>query len=377
MGKRTIDPDTIDLLGGRAQANRLDKYAAQAGTDALPLLRRAFAEGSPTIRIGAAEALGSVAPSEGERLVLMAAQELGPKPSKKALRPLLHAACAVGTDACLEKVATWGKGGIGSPRLGPAAIVRVARWLVAHVESLDRDFADALVELTRDAMLNREGPDTTAYVWMLHDTGRMDEAAEHKLLRLGLAGDERAMEALRSVGRTQIAPLRAHLSALMHGSPAQVYDELVGKYRGSSEWRHAIVGRLDATADPRFIDEALAIQTSDTDMAVKTLAAIGTPEAKRVLVRWAESFPTLSPTAERVLHGIGLAKASEGAAVLMRWLETPEGQRVEPMLLNALASAGNPSVLPALTELQRRRGGKHWAFFDYAIRTLTSLTEPG
>jgi hypothetical protein len=377
MGKRTIDPDTIDLLGGRAQANRLEKYAMQAGTDAIPLLQRAFAEGSATIRLAAVEALGSVAPSEGERLVLTAAQELGPKPSKKALRPLLYAACAVGTDACLEKVATWARGGLGSPRLGLPAIVRVANWLVAHVESLDPEFADALIALTRDAMLNGTGPDTNAYVWMLHDTGRMDEAAEHKLLRLGLAGDERALESLRAAGRSQTAPLGAHLSALMHGSPAQVYDELVGKYRTSSEWRRAIVRRLDAGADPRFIDEALAIQNSDTDMAVQTLAAIGTPEAKRVLLRWAESFPTLSPTAEQVLHGIGLAKAGEGAALLMRWLETPEGQRVEPMLLNALASAGNPSVLPALTDLQRRRGGQHWAFFDYTIRTLTSLTERG
>jgi hypothetical protein len=185
------------------------------------------------------------------------------------------------------------------------------------------------------------------------------------------------LESLRAAGRSQLAPLDAHLSALMHGSPAQVYDELVRKYRTSSEWRRAIVRRLDATADPRFIQEALAIQNSDTDMAVQTLAAIGTPEAKRVLLRWAESFPTLSPTAERVLHGIGLAKAGEGAELLVRWLNTPEGQRVEPMLLNALASAGNPSVLPALTDLQRRRGGQHWAFFDYTIRTLTSLTERG
>jgi hypothetical protein len=160
----------------------------------------------------------------------------------------------------------------------------------------------------------------------------------------------------------------------MHGPPDRVYDRLAGKYRSSSEWRRAIVGRLDAKADPRFIDEAFAIKDADTDMAVRTLVTIGTAEAKRELVRWAESLTTLDAAAEWVLYGLGLARASEGASLLMRWLETPEGQRVEPMLLGALESVGNPSVLPALMDLRERRGDHHGAFYDRAIQVLACLT---
>jgi hypothetical protein len=73
--------------------------------------------------------------------------------------------------------------------------------------------------------------------------------------------------------------------ALLKLDPCEAFELLQDRYREDPTWRRRIAMCLDRTADPRFVDEALALFHTDPWSASMSLASIATARAHEELVQ--------------------------------------------------------------------------------------------
>jgi hypothetical protein len=111
----------------------------------------------------------------------------------------------------------------------------------------------------------------------------------------------------------------------------------------------SVLARPDA--DPRWVELLGALKSRE--LRVAALCSLTSSAALEALLVEAAQLPW-GRSMKEVLHALGKFDDSRCAALLMHWLNTPEGLEVAPLLLTALRRSGRAEDVPVLTALAAR-----------------------
>ena len=364
MPKR-VDPDSIDLLGGRAHGKKIATYAAQAKTASRPLLERAIREGSADVREAAVVALAGF---DAEAALALVEAQLAGKVNKRERTSLVWCLFLVGTDAAVERALAntlAPRGGLA--QLPGAGTARFHDAVVARLPNLaDESYAWLLQEA--DLPSRCASPDVphdvkrSACVAVLQEPRTpvvLVDAFECLLIGLG---EFAAVVKRASENRLSFS---TGARALLAGDPVRAYDVLAPVFREQPEKRRAIISQLDKRADPRWAHVVLAEIERDPSAVASALARL---QALEELVDLAVR-PTLDEIARYALWALGSVGDPRATDLLLGWLDSPEGDVRAPMLLSALADCGDARAIPTL-EKRMASAGPRKAFYADTIARI-------
>jgi hypothetical protein len=124
---------------------------------------------------------------------------------------------------------------------------------------------------------------------MLDDARQTESVRYDAALLLLTDGDEESLRSLAARSRVGSVPADVGARALLAMDPVEGFEELVECYRKNPAWRRRIAALLNGHADPRWLDEALAVVSEDPENACATLGALGTERAREELLGWIDA----------------------------------------------------------------------------------------
>ena len=331
--KTPVDPDAIDLLGKRKDALLLERYATENGASALPFLERAFAEGSPPLRLAATAAIAELDAERAEGLVLAVIAALGKKWTSKQWKLSHELLLSVATPTA---VATFlAAGGVVKTPVSP----RVQAALLAHVVAAAPGAGAAELR----ALLQGTG--------VLADQG------------------SKTLEALDAVGVTIDVDLAVDASRY---ATAQARSAALSRYVGEAAGRKAVVKTLTGRDDPAWIAVLTGfIEERDVFLVLVELRDPSALEKLRAIA----GRDGFDPETKDACYRLGSVGDPQASAILVRWLEDPIAEGAAPMLLTALAGCGDARAVAAIERVRTRQPTRA-GFFDHAIQSIRARVGP-
>lgn len=330
-------------IGKARHVKLLARFVAQQGLAAIEALERCIIEGSPKMKAAAWEWLAQLDEARAEGLALSAADEPGPKKSR------LQALALVATPACLRRLAS--QAPVSMKALTPGGWVRAAAWLPEGYArareagmAAERSWASALM----DALEHEEARVESLLQFsrsLTSPASASPELCAMMLDRLIHLGD------LPTCRRADLSTFQFE-AASRRLPPDECFDRLAPRIRSDEVilWELlSVLGRPDA--DPRWVELLGALKSQE--LRVTALCSLTSSAALEALLVEAAQLPW-GRSMKEVLHALGKFDDSRCAALLMHWLNTPEGLEVAPLLLTALRRSGRAEDVPVLTALAAR-----------------------
>jgi hypothetical protein len=373
----TSAPPLFDFRGTAKDADAVAAWAANAGASARPVLEAAFVDGSPVVRAASARALAALDVDIDPSLASLALDVVLVRADSARELVALLASCGWGAalDAVLARLPDDDAASaiVGADALTIARLLSAWRNLDATARQQRFDGAHVRSVAGRDDV--EAGPLRRLLTLALDDDTLRDEQrrrAADALFTLGTRGDLESLRALSARSSSPLVPGALVVQASLAADPIEAYEELAASYSVDAYRRRLIAKSLDANADPRWVDAALAVMDIDAEAATATLARLRTPRAAEELLALAGG-DALDDVTKHALAALGPLGDPRGASLLVHWLAQPAGDAIAPLLLTALAQCGDASVLAFL---EARQNGPRAAYVTHAITTIRGRTPP-